>query len=67
MNQFGMFWKRLRSLVQQREVKREIDEELRFHLEQRTADNLVAGMSPEAMPFDCRRMAYGGFRTLVEA
>ncbi|MBX3726228.1 MAG: DUF1428 domain-containing protein [Xanthomonadales bacterium] len=30
-------------------------------------DPRLAGMSPEAMPFDCRRMAYGGFQTLVAA
>ena len=37
-------WRRLRSLGQRRAVKREIDEELRFHLEQRTAENVAAGM-----------------------
>src|SRR5439155_8787833 len=30
-----------------REMKREIDEELRFHIEQRTAENIAAGMSRE--------------------
>ncbi len=36
-----------RSLGQRSSVKREIDEELRFHLEQRAAENVAAGMSPE--------------------
>lgn len=27
---------------------------------------LTAGCNPEDMPFDCKRMAYGGFKTLVE-
>jgi predicted permease len=40
-------WSKLRSLWQRREVKREIDEELRFHIEQRTAENLAAGLTPE--------------------
>ena len=31
-----------------RQVNREIDEELRFHLEQRAAENAAAGMSREA-------------------
>jgi uncharacterized protein YbaA (DUF1428 family) len=28
---------------------------------------LCSMMEPGAMPFDCGRMAYGGFRTIVEA
>ena len=28
---------------------------------------LADSMDPNAMPFDCKRMAYGGFETLVEA
>src|SRR5947208_50766 len=40
-------WRKLRALGQRRVVKREIDEELRFHLEQRTAENIAAGMAPE--------------------
>ena len=32
------------------------------------ADPRVAGMcDPKDMPFDCKRMAYGGFKTLVKA
>lgn len=30
------------------------------------ADPRLAGLAPGAVPFDCRRMVYGGFRTLVE-
>jgi hypothetical protein len=48
-------WLRIRSLGQQREVKREIDEELRFHLEQRAADNMAAGMSPEEARYAAQR------------
>jgi predicted permease len=47
MNLLSTTWRWLRSLAQRREVKREIDEELRFHLDQRTAENLAAGMSPQ--------------------
>jgi uncharacterized protein YbaA (DUF1428 family) len=28
-------------------------------------DPRLAGMDPKAMPFDCKRMTYGGFRVLV--
>jgi putative ABC transport system permease protein len=48
-------WTNLRSLWQRRKMKREIDEELRFHLEQRTADNLAAGMTPEEAAREARK------------
>jgi hypothetical protein len=46
MNPFRTLWLKLRSLGRRRGFKQEIDEELRFHLEQRTAENVAAGMSP---------------------
>lgn len=30
-------------------------------------DPRLADLDPETMPFDCKRMLYGGFKTLVEA
>ena len=48
-------WSRLGSLWKRRLVKREIDEELRFHLEQRTAENLAAGLAPEEAAREARR------------
>ena len=30
-------------------------------------DPRLANMDPKSMPFDCKRMAYGGFKILVEA
>ena len=30
-------------------------------------DPRLAAMDPNAMPLDCKRMAYGGFEVLVEA
>jgi uncharacterized protein YbaA (DUF1428 family) len=30
-------------------------------------DPRLANMSQEAVPFDCKRMAYGGFKTIVDA
>jgi hypothetical protein len=55
MNTLRTSWLNIRSLWQRREVKREIDEELRFHLEQRTAENLTAGMSPEEATREAHR------------
>jgi len=30
-------------------------------------DPRLAGMDPASMPFDCKRMGYGGFTIMVEA
>jgi uncharacterized protein YbaA (DUF1428 family) len=30
-------------------------------------DPRIARLDPKAMPFDCKRMTYGGFKTIVEA
>ncbi len=30
-------------------------------------DPRLANMNPQSMPFDCKRMLYGGFKTLVSA
>jgi hypothetical protein len=38
---------RLRSLFRRREVDQELDEEFRYHLERKTAENIVEGMTPE--------------------
>ena len=38
---------RLRALVNRSTTERELDSEIRFHLEQETERNLRAGMSPE--------------------
>jgi predicted permease len=65
MNPFHTIWGKLRWLGQRRAVKREIDEELRFHIEQRTAENIVAGMSPEEADRDARKR-FGNFQTVRE-
>ncbi|MBC8096100.1 MAG: ABC transporter permease, partial [Akkermansiaceae bacterium] len=59
------FWQRLRSLGQRRAMKQEIDEELRFHLEQRTAENIAAGMSPEEAARAARKR-FGNVQTVRE-
>jgi predicted permease len=56
---------RIRSLWQRHEVKREIDEELRFHLEQRTAENLAAGLSPEDAAREARKR-FGNLQSVRE-
>ncbi|MGA2862981.1 MAG: ABC transporter permease [Verrucomicrobiota bacterium] len=65
MKTLRTIWKEIRSLCRRRAVKREIDEELRFHLEQRAADNLAAGMSPEEAGRAARRR-FGNVQSIRE-
>ena len=55
MNRLRTLWRQLRSLTRNRAAKQEIDEELRFHLEQRTAENIAAGMGPEEAAREARK------------
>ena len=65
MNPFQTIWRWLRSLGQRRAVKQEIDEELRFHVEQRTADNVAAGLSPEEAAREARKR-FGNLQSVRE-
>ncbi len=65
MNIVKSFWQRLRSLWQRPALKREIDEELRFHLEQRTAENIAAGMPPQEAAREARKR-FGNLQTIRE-
>src|SRR5580698_2568175 len=65
MNPLRTIWLKLRSLGQQRVVKQEIDEELRFHIEQRTAENMAAGMSPEEAAREARK-CFGNMQNIRE-
>jgi predicted permease len=49
------FIARLKGLLRRGRLDRELDEELRSHVEMRAADNLAAGMSPENARFDAQR------------
>src|SRR5947199_8784631 len=55
MKPWRTIWSKLRSFAQSREVKGEIDDELRLHLEMRTAENIAAGMSQEEAARAARR------------
>jgi len=65
MNRLKHIWIRLRSLWQRPAVKREIDEELRFHIEQRTAENIAAGMSAEEATREARKR-FGNLQSVRE-
>src|SRR5690606_8832144 len=48
MSRITEAWRRLRSVSRRARVEDGLQDELRFHLEQQTAKNLRAGMSPDA-------------------
>jgi predicted permease len=53
---------RLRSIFQRRPVECELDAELRFHLDQQTEENMVAGMAPD----EARRAALRAMGDLTQ-
>src|SRR5258708_17168079 len=65
MNLFKTLWRWLRSLAKAKTVKREIDDELRFHIEQRTTENLAAGMSPDEAAREARKR-FGNLQNVCE-
>jgi len=58
-------WLRIRSLRRRSAVKREIDEELRLHLELRTAENMAAGMPPADAARKARKR-FGNWQSVRE-
>ena len=55
MNLFQTIWRRLRLLGKHRVMKGEIDEELRFHIDQLTAEKIAAGRSPKEADREARK------------
>src|SRR3712207_8138155 len=56
---------RLRALFHKTEMERELDEELRFHLEKEVEQNLARGMSPEEARLAALR-SFGGVERVKE-
>src|SRR6185503_12334522 len=56
---------RLRALFRKAEMERELDEELRFHLEKEIEQNLARGMSPEEARLAALR-SFGGVERVKE-
>src|SRR5215471_13081305 len=54
---------KLRALLHKSEVERELDEELRYHIEQQVEQNLRLGMSPE----EARQAALKSFGGVEQA
>ncbi|MGH9162435.1 MAG: permease prefix domain 1-containing protein [Vicinamibacteraceae bacterium] len=56
---------RVRDLVRRRQVERELDDEIRAHLEQAELDNLRAGVPPEEAR-RAARLSFGGVEQVKE-
>lgn len=56
---------RLRGLFEHKRVERELDEEVRFHLEMQIEDNLKAGMNPAAARYAALR-SFGALERMKE-
>jgi hypothetical protein len=54
-----------RSIATAQSAKRDIDEELRFHVEHRVAENIAAGMSPKEAEQEARKR-FGNFQAVRE-
>jgi len=65
MQPFRTFQRWFRALGRRDQVKQEIDDELRFHLEQRTAENIAAGMTPDDADRAARKR-FGNLQTVRE-
>jgi len=57
---------RLRALFHKTEMERELDEELRFHLEKEIEQNLQRGLAPEEARYSALR-SFGGMEQVKEA
>src|SRR5215472_12661467 len=55
----------LRALLRRSQAERELDEELRYHIEQQTEQNIRLGMSPEQSRYAARK-AFGGVEQAKE-
>src|SRR5262245_56510592 len=56
---------RLRALLRKSEIERELDEELRYHIEQQTEQNIRLGMNPEEARYAAQK-AFGGVEQAKE-
>ena len=60
-----VFAARLRGLFERKRLERELDDEVRFHLEMQIDDNLKAGMNPAEARHAALR-SFGGVESMKE-
>lgn len=63
---FGKIYRSLRSLIQRPALERDLDEEVRFHMEREIAQHVRDGMSPEAARLTATR-DFGGVQQIKES
>jgi hypothetical protein len=56
MKQPRLLWFKLRDLLSRHRNVRKLDDEIRFHIDQQTAENIAAGMSPEQVRYTAMRL-----------
>jgi putative ABC transport system permease protein len=61
----GKLMTRIRALLRKSEMERELDEELRYHVEQQTEQNIRLGMNPDEARLAARK-AFGGVEQAKE-
>ena len=54
-DKLSQLWRRLLFYVRRDKFDRELEEEMRFHLEMKAEENLAAGISPEEARYAARR------------
>jgi len=59
MKQLRQAFRRVRALFQKEKLDQELDEEVRFHVQQQTEVNMQAGMNPEEARYAALRK-FGG-------
>jgi len=55
MERIAQFWRRLLFYLWREQFDRELEEEMRFHLEMKAEENLAAGVSPEEARYAAQR------------
>src|SRR5258706_2901179 len=65
MSWTGVAAARLRGLFERKRLERELDDEVRFHLEMQIEDNLKAGMNPAGARYAAMR-SFGGIEPMKE-
>src|SRR5262244_2745609 len=66
LSQIWQIWRRLLSLLRRRGHEREMEEEMRFHLDMQIEQNLASGMAAEEAHYAARRQ-FGNQTWLKEA
>src|SRR5262244_4347406 len=64
LDKLSQLWRRLLFYLRRDRFDRELEEEMRFHLEMKVEENLDAGVSPEEARYAARRQF--GNQTLIQ-